>query len=213
MPLEVAQLLMTLLLVVTFMMLGSKRLRPCVRLYALQSLLIASIATSVAASTGLAHIYLVALLTSAVKVIAIPYILLYIIREIRVQREVELYVNVPSSLMAGGGLVLLALYIAQPIAGDAVMREGLTISLATFLIGLFMMVSRKTALAQILGLLVAENGLFLAAVVLTSGMPLIVELGIAFDALVGVIIMGVLVFRIKRTFDTIDTGSLRNLIG
>jgi hydrogenase-4 component E len=159
------------------------------------------------------QIYIVALLTIAVKVIAIPRILVYVMDRINVSREVELLVNTPASLLVAGGLAMLAYFITEPIIshGSLITRNCLAISIAVALIGFFIMISRRKAISQIMGLMVIENGLFLAAISTTYGMPLIVEIGVFFDILVGVLIMGVFAFQINRTFETIDTGILRRL--
>ncbi|HLB72173.1 MAG: hypothetical protein OIN88_04130 [Candidatus Methanoperedens sp.] len=208
------QLIIALILVSTFLILGSTRLYSCVRAFGIQSFLLACVAGIVAFSTGKFDIYIVALLTLVIKAALIPYIFIYIIREIKVKREVELYVSVPSSIMIGGVLVVISYYLIRSIN---IMSElsslSLSASMSLVSIGLFIMISRKKAIMQMLGILIMENGLFLGAISLTYGMPLLVELGIFFDVLIGVLIMGILVFRINRTFESIDTDMLKTLIG
>ncbi len=208
------QLIIALILVSTFMILGSTRLYSCVRAFGIQSFLLASVAGIVGFSTGKYDIYIVALLTLVIKAAIIPYIFIYIIREIRVKREVELYVNVSPSLIIGGVLVVISYYLIRSIN---IMSElsslSLTASMSLVSIGLFIMISRKKAIMQMLGILIMENGLFLGAISLTYGMPLLVELGIFFDVLIGVLIMGILIFRINKTFESIDTDMLKTLIG
>jgi len=208
------QLIIALILVSTFLILGSTRLYSCVRAFGIQSFLLACVAGIVAFSTGKFDIYIVALLTLVIKAALIPYIFIYIIREIKVKREVELYVSVPSSIMIGGVLVVISYYLIRSIN---IMSElsslSLSASMSLVSIGLFIMISRKKAIMQMLGILIMENGLFLGAISLTYGMPLLVELGIFFDVLIGVLIMGILVFRINRSFESIDTDMLKTLIG
>jgi len=211
---RMTQLIIALILVSTFLILGSTRLYSCVRAFGIQSFLLACVAGIVAFSTGKFDIYIVALLTLVIKAALIPYIFIYIIREIKVKREVELYVSVPSSIMIGGVLVVISYYLIRSIN---IMSElsslSLSASMSLVSIGLFIMISRKKAIMQMLGILIMENGLFLGAISLTYGMPLLVELGIFFDVLIGVLIMGILVFRINRTFESIDTDMLKTLIG
>ncbi len=208
------QLLIEMILVTTFLILGSTRLYSCVRAFGIQSFLLAFVAGIVAYSTGKNDIYIIALLTLVIKTAVIPYMFLYIIKEIKVNREVELYVNISPSLIVGGILVVISYYLIRSIS---VLSElsSLSLSASTSLvsIGLFIMISRKKALMQMLGILIMENGLFLGAISLTYGMPLLVELGIFFDVLIGALIMGILIFRINRTFESIDTDMLKNLIG
>ncbi len=211
---KMVQLIIALILVSTFLILGSTRLYSCVRAFGIQSFLLASVAGIVAYSTGKNDIYIVALLTLVIKAAVIPYILIYIIREIKVKREVELYVNVSPSLIIGGVLVVISYYLIRSINIISELSSfALSASMSLVSIGLFVMISRKKAIMQMLGILIMENGLFLGAISLTYGMPLLVELGIFFDVLIGVLIMGILIFRINRTFESIDTDMLKTLIG
>ncbi len=146
----------------------------------------------------------------------IPFMLVYVMDKIKVTKEVEPIIGIPSSLLICGILTVVAFYVTQPFviqgsAIDTITKNCLAISLAVVLIGFFTMISRKKAITQIMGLLTMENGLFLAAISVTYGMPLIVELGIFFDILIAVLIMGLFAFRINRTFDSVDTTVLRRL--
>ncbi len=210
----VMQLLIALILVSTFLILGSTRLYSCVRIFGIQSFFLACVAGVVAFSTGKIDIYIVAFLTLAIKAMLIPYIFIYIIREIKVKREVALYVSISHSLIIGGILVVISYYLIRSInAITELSGFALSASMSLVSIGLFIMISRKKAIMQMLGILIMENGLFLGAISLTNGMPLLVELGIFFDVLIGVLIMGIIIFRINRTFETIDTDMLKTLIG
>jgi hydrogenase-4 component E len=211
---NIMQLLISLILVSTFMILGSTRLYSCVRAFGIQSLLLACVAGIVAYSTGKYDIYIVSALTLVIKALVIPYIFIYIIREIKVKREVQLYVNISPSLIIGGILVVISYYLIRSINLITELSSfALTASMSLVSIGLFIMISRKKAIMQMLGILIMENGLFLGAISLTYGMPLLVELGIFFDVLIGALIMGILIFRINRTFESIDTDMLKTLIG
>ncbi len=211
---KLVQLIIALILVSTFLILGSTRLYSCVRAFGIQSFLLACVAGIVAYSTGKNDIYIVALLTLVIKAAVIPYIFIYIIREIKVKREIELYVNVSPSLIIGGVLVVISYYLIRSINILSELSSfALSASMSLVSIGLFIMISRKKAIMQMLGILIMENGLFLGAISLTYGMPLLVELGIFFDVLIGVLIMGILIFRINKTFESIDTDMLKTLIG
>ncbi len=208
------QSLIALILASTFMLLGSKRLYTCVRIFGFQSLLLALVAALVAYSTGKNELYIMALLTLIIKAILIPHIFIMISKKIGVKREIELYVNIAPSLLIGGSLFVISYYLAQSISISVPqLNNALPVSMSMIFIGPFMMISRKKTLTQIFGILIMENGLFLGTITLTSGMPLIVELGIFFDVLVGVLVMGIVVFRINETFETTDTDELRTLIG
>ncbi|TAN35357.1 MAG: hydrogenase [Candidatus Methanoperedens sp.] len=211
---NIMQLFIALILVSTFMILGSTRLYSCVRAFGIQSFLLACVASVVGISTGKFDLYLIALLTLIIKAAVIPYIFIYIIREIKVKREIDLYVGISPSLIIGGILVVISYYLIRSIDVITELSSfALSASMSLVSIGLFVMISRKKAIMQMLGILIMENGLFLGAISLTSGMPLLVELGIFFDVLIGVLIMGILIFRINKTFETIDTDMLKTLIG
>ena len=211
---NIMQLFIALILVSTFMILGSTRLYSCVRAFGIQSFLLACVAMVVGISTGKIDLYIVAFLTLIIKAAVIPYIFIYIIREIKVKREIDLYVGISPSLIIGGMLVVISYYLIRSISVITELSSfALSASMSLVSIGLFIMISRKKAIMQMLGILIMENGLFLGAISLTNGMPLLAELGLFFDVLIGVLIMGILIFRINKTFETIDTDMLKNLIG
>lgn len=204
------------ILLLSFIAVASSRIVPLVRLFALQSVALGLLAAAVAFHTEAEHIYVVAVLTIVLKGVVIPRGLLYVVDRIKVRREVEPLVSLPASLLGCGLLTMVAFYIVQPvIAGPdtivTVTKNCLPIALAVVFIGFFTMITRKKAVTQVMGLLIMENGLFLAAYAVAYGMPLIVELGVFFDILVAALIMGVFAFRINRTFDTVDTTILRRL--
>ena len=199
-----------LLLLTCFVNLALRRLSSCVDVYALQSVFLAMTATLVAFFTGIHHIYIAAALTLVIKAVVIPLILKKVIRRLDVDRELELNVNVPTGLLICGALVILAFFITQPISprGFLLTRDSLSIALAIILIGFFMMIARRQAVTQVIGFLTMENGLFLGATETAYGMPLIVELGIFFDVLVGALIIGVYTHQMQDILEKGDTGAL-----
>lgn len=204
------------ILVTAFLIVSSRSLVFYIRLFALQSFLLGGVALLVALGYGEKHILIAAVLTIVVKVIAIPAVLNRVIDRIKVQKEVDFSVNVTVSLLVCGAMVILADSVAQSILssqqGNApAVSRVLSVSIAVMLIGLFIMTARKKALTQIIGLLTIENGVFLSGLSITYGMPLIVEAGIFFDILVAVLILGVFIFRINQTFDSINVDALRRL--
>jgi len=204
------------ILVTAFLIVSSRSLGFYIRLFALQSLFLGVVAMLVVIGYGETHILIAAILTIAIKAIAIPVVLTKMIDRIQVQKEIDFSINITASLLLCGGMVILADSVAQSILGSqrgdapAVSRV-LSVSIALMLIGLFIMMSRKKALTQIIGLLTIENGVFLSGLSITYGMPLIVEVGIFFDILIAVLILGVFVFRINKTFETISMDILRSL--
>ncbi|MBP8685752.1 MAG: hydrogenase [Methanomassiliicoccales archaeon] len=203
------------ILLVSLLVMASTRMGQLVRSFAFQSLMLAAIAAVLAHYTGSEHIYVVAGLTLVVKGVVIPRFLIYSMDRLKVRREIEPLVGIPASLLISGGLVIVAYYITEPLISSAetVTRNCLAVSLAVVLIGLFMMISRRKAMTQMVGLLMMENGLFLGIISTTYGMPLIVEIGIFFDVLMAVLIMGIFAYRINQTFETLDTTFMRRLRG
>jgi hydrogenase-4 component E len=204
------------ILVTAFLIVSSRSLAFYIRLFALQSLFLGGVALLVVIGYGETHILIAAFLTIAIKAIAIPLVLTRVIERIHVQKEVDFSVNVTASLLLCGGMVILADSVAQSILSaqqtdTTAVSRVLSVSIAMMLIGLFIMTTRKKALTQIIGLLTMENGVFLSGLSITYGMPLIVEVGIFFDILIAVLILGVFVFRINKTFESINIDSLRSL--
>ncbi len=204
-----------MMLVVQLLMIAQRMLLTSIRLFAIQSLLLAGIATVVAYCHSASHVYLVAVLTLIGKVIFLPWLLNRLVRRIQIHQEIEPLLNAPSSMLICGALTLLGYAVARPFTSlERLGNNTLSVALTLLLTGFFLMINRRKALTQVLALLTVENGVMLAAVALTSyGMPLVVELGIFFDVLVGVMVLGILVYRIRENFDSMDTNKLNELKG
>ena len=185
--------------------------------YRYQSVVLAVSAGIVGYYTGLWEIYVAAILTLVIKVMVIPRFLLRVTSGVEGALKIEAnpYVSVRASIILSALLVALSYGVVQETLGPAGLGQlaeaYLPASVSLFFIGLFIMVSRRTALNQVVGLLVIENGLFLFSTALTHGVSLIIEAGILADALVGVIIAVILLGRMTRTFDSLDTSSLEKL--
>ena len=147
------------------------------------------------------------------KVIALPYILHRLIRRLNVKWDVETLINIPTTMLVGIGLVIFAFNLALPISqfSSSIARGTLGIALACVLLSFLMMITRSKAVPQVIGFLAMENGLFFAATSATYGMPMVVELGIALDVLVGALILGVFLFQIREQFDSLDIYHLEKL--
>jgi hydrogenase-4 component E len=202
-------LLLQLLLVVQRMLLTN------IRLFALQSLMLAAIATVVAYAHNATHVYVIALLTVIGKVVFLPRLLTRLVRRINIVQEIDPLLNAPTSMLICGGLTLLGYIIARPFTTlEKLGNNTLAVAITLLLTGLFLMFNRRKAITQVLALLTVENGVMLAAVALTTyGMPLVVELGIFFDVLVAVMVLGILVYRIRESFASMDTSKLTQLKG
>ncbi|MEN6535032.1 MAG: NADH-quinone oxidoreductase subunit K [Bryobacteraceae bacterium] len=217
---KIVTLMAALVLVLQIAMVAQRWIITNIRIFAAQSLLLAAIAGMVAHFNGAAHIYAAAVLTLVVKTVLVPILLERLVERIDIRREIEPILNVPLSILISGGLTLIAYIVAESFhrpeqAGGAANlgHNALAVAISLFLIGFFMMINRRKALTQVLALLSLENGLFLAAISLTYGMPLIVELGVLFDVLVAVMVLGILVYRIRESFESMDVSRLRRLRG
>ncbi len=210
---QLVNLVAALLLLVAFAMLSQRRVRDLVDLLMVQGALLAVATFVTALATGQTHLYYSLAVTLALKVVLLPYILRRIVRRLALETDVELLINTPTTLLVGIGLVVVAFNLAVPIAqlAGTITRGALGIALACVLLAFLMIITRRKALAQVVGFLAMENGLFFAATSVTYGMPMVVELGIALDVLVGTIVFGVFFFRIRETFDSLDTQHFEKL--
>jgi hydrogenase-4 component E len=203
------------MLVVQLLMVVQRMLLTTIRLFALQSLMLTAIAAIIAYFHHAMHVYWVAGLTLAGKVIFLPWLLNRLVRRIQIHQEIEPLLNSTASMLLCGAFTLLGYIVARPFT--ALERLGdntLGIAITLLLTGFFLMFNRRKAISQVLALLSVENGVMLAAVALTTyGMPLVVELGIFFDLLVAVMVLGILVYRIRETFASMDVSKLSQLKG
>jgi hydrogenase-4 component E len=193
---------------------GMRRLESSVKAYAVNSWLLSALIGIVAFMIGEFHLYAASLVTFISKGVVIPIFLRKIVREMKVTHEVEPYISNALSLTISGLLVAIVYAsLKEGIFITGFSRNVLQISLAVILIGLFTMITRRKAITQVIGLLFMENGLFLAGFSLTYGMPMIIELGVLFDMLMGIIILGIFAVQIKRAFASSDLDKLTILKG
>ena len=212
---QLITLMAALMLVVQLLMVVQRMLLTNIRLFAIQSLLLAGIATVVAYAHHAGHVYVVAVLTLVGKVLFLPWLLNRLVRRIQIHQEIEPLLNAPASMLVCGGLTLLGYVVARPFTSlERLGNNTLAVAITLLLTGFFLMINRRKAITQVLALLTIENGVMLAAVALTSyGMPLVVELGIFFDVMVAVMVLGILVYRIRESFSSMDTSKLTQLRG
>jgi hydrogenase-4 component E len=210
---QLINLLAALLLLLAFAMLSQRRILSLINLFAAQGLVLFMATALVAALTGQTHLYWSAGLTLLLKVLLLPWILHRLIRRLNVKWDVETLINIPTTMLAGIVLVILAFNLAAPISelAGTLTRSTLGIALASVLLSFLMMITRSKAVPQVVGFLSMENGLFFAATAAVYGMPMVVELGIALDVLVAVLILGVFMFQIRSRFDSVDTRHLERL--
>ena len=207
------RLLAALLLLLAFAMLAQRRLLTLIHLLAWQGVVLAAGTALVALLTGQTELWLSAALSLGLKAILIPTALHRLLRRLQVRGDVEAVLNIPLTLLAGIALVIFAFSLAAPITAltSAVTRGMVGIALAAVLLAFLMMITRHQAISQVVGFLAIDNGLFFAATSATLGMPLIVELGVALDALIGFVILGVFFFQMRETFDSMDLQHLEHI--
>ena len=210
---QFVNVLAAFLLLLAFAMLSQRRVLTLIHLLAWQGAALAASTAIVAWSTGQTHLYYSALLTVLLKVILIPWVLHRLIDRLFVRWDIETLINIPTTMLIGIGLVIFAFALATPISQMAttLTRSTLGIALASVLLSFLMMIVRQKAVPQVIGFLAMENGLFFAATSATYGMPLVVELGVALDVLVGTFIFGIFFFHIRERFDSLDIRHMEKL--
>lgn len=202
-----------LVLFTSFGMLAQARMLPLIITFAWQGLLLVVVTVLVAIVSHQQHLFVTAGLNLVTKVILIPWLLYHLSQQLNMSYEPEAIAH-PSTLLLGGvGLVIFSYYVALPIVhlSGLATRNTIAVSMAVVLLGMLMMAARNTAMAQVIGFMSLENGLFFAAVVSTYGMPFIVELGVAFDVMVASILFGVFFFHLRESFDSLDVSHLNRL--
>ncbi|NEV60636.1 formate hydrogenlyase [Thiorhodococcus minor] len=206
-------LLAALALFLSFVLLAQPRLVAAIHVFAWQGALVAAVTFTVALAGDASHLYFSALLTLGLKALLIPWMLHRLARRLELERHTETLARPTLVIMAAVVLVIFSYWVVVPMVaqGLAFTRNIIAVSLAVVLIGLLMMVFRQQAVAQVLGFMSMENGLFLAAVSATAGMPLVVELGVAFDVLVAMVLFGVFFFQIRESIDSLDVDRLNRL--
>jgi hydrogenase-4 component E len=203
------------MLVTAYLMVGQKALFTAIRLYGAQSLLLAVVAATMAIAEARPHLFVMAGLTVVLKGLLIPWFLMRVVDRVGILREIEPYLNVAPSLLVSVGLTVVGYQVSMgfPDGGQGATHHVVGAGLSLLLMGLFLMVTRRKAVTQILALLTVENAVFLIALGITSGMPLVVELGISFDVILAVLVLGILVGRIVDRFESMDVSRLSRLKG
>ena len=202
------------LLITVLLLAAARRVSTSIVLFALQSAIITAQVMATAYTEKSAEAWVVAVVMFALKVVAIPTALLWLVERLKAPRAVQPAISGAKAVFVVVFMIYLSYAAVQPYARESrVAGDALASAVALILTGAFLMVIRRQALMQIVGLLVLENGIFLAALATTFGMPLVIEIGVFFDLLMGILIMGVFAFRIRDTFDHLDVTRLRRLRG
>src|SRR5260370_38345415 len=203
------------MLVTAYLMVGQKALFVAIRLYGLQSILLGVVAVAMALTDHRSHLLASAALTIGLKGVFIPWFLMRTIDRIGIHREIEPFLNTPSSLLICLVLTVVGYRVSTGLAqgAEGAAHHVIGVPLSMLLMGLFLMVTGRSAVTQILALLTVENAVFLVALGATSGMPLVVELGISFDVIVAVLVLGILVHRIADRFESMNASQRPTLKG
>lgn len=197
----------------SFLMLGQGRLLRLIFMFAMQGFLLTLTTALAAYSMNNHHLYISAVLTLLLKVIFIPWMLRRQVLQMNMHRDIEALKNNTVVMLGGAGLMLFSYYVLHPIvqSSSVVMLNALVVSLSVMLLGMLLMISHRQAIAHVVGFMSIENGLFFAAIVATNGMPMVVELGVAFDVLVAAVLFGIFFLHIRTSIDSLDVDLLNKL--
>jgi hydrogenase-4 component E len=211
---DVAHMLAGGLVLVSFMMLYQDRLYALLNVLALHAFVLALAFAWQAHIQHAPHLYITAAIALGFKAMLIPWALRRIVFRLGIHREIETVVGIGITMLAGIGLVALSLEVMLPVTthADPVTREDIALALSVVLIGLLIMVTRRNAVSQVVGFLSLENGVNLAAAG-AQGMPLVVEISVAFSVLIAFIVIGIFLVRIRERFDTVDLQALDSFRG
>jgi len=211
---DISHLLAGGLVLVSFMLLYQDRLYAVLNTFALHAVVLSAAVAWQAFIQGAPHLYITAALALVFKAIVIPVALHRIIQRLGIHRQIETVVGIGPTMLAGMGLVALSMVVMLRVTADAepVAREDLAFALAVVLLGMLVMVTRRNAVTQVVGFMSLENGLVLAATG-AKGMPLVVEISVAFSILIAFIVIGIFLFRIRERFDTVDVQALDRFRG
>jgi hydrogenase-4 component E len=211
---DIAHLLAGSMLVLSFLLLYQDRITAVLNVFALQAIALSLSVAWQSVAQGAPHLIVTALIALVVKGFIIPTALHRIVRRLEIHRGIEQVIGGGPTMLTGLGLVALSILLVQPIkeGGSILTREDLAFALAVILLGLLMMITRRNAVTQIVGFMSLENGLVLAATG-AKGMPLVVEVSVAFSIIIAFTVFGIFIFRIRERFDTVDVGALDRFRG
>jgi hydrogenase-4 component E len=211
---DIAHMLAGFLVLLSLLMLYQVRLPPLLNVLAAHAFVLALSVSWQAHIQHAPHLYITAGIALVFKAIIVPIALRRMVFRMGIQREIEAVFSIGLTMLAGLALVALSLEVMLPLTAmtEPVVREDIALALSVVLIGLLMMVTRRNAVSQVVGFMSLENGINLAATG-AQGMPLVVEISVAFSVLIAFIVIGVFLFRIRERFDTVDVGALDEFRG
>ncbi len=203
-----------LLLGTMVLILGAGQLYRAIYAVAAQSVFIGVAGAVLAATTRNPDLWVIAGITIAIKAVLLPWLLLRVIRRVRIRLEIEPVIPVSVTLVIAAGIVVLSFYLSATLGPvrQAITGNALPVGIALMLLGVLVMMSKRKALTQMVGLFAAENGIFFTAMAVSQGMPLIIEIGVILDVILGALVMGILVLRVRSSVDE-DIADLDRLRG
>ncbi len=203
-----------LLLFTMILILGAGQLYRAIYAVAAQSVCIGAAGAVLAAATGNPDLWVIAGITIVIKAVFLPWLLLRVVERMQIRLEIEPVIPISATLAIAGGIVVLSFYLAASLGTvrQAITGNALPVGVALMLLGVLVMMSRRKALTQMVGLFAAENGIFFTAMAVSQGMPLIIEIGVILDVILGALVMGIMVLRVRSTVDA-DIADLDELRG
>ncbi len=203
-----------LLLFTMLLILASGQLFRAIYAVAAQAVLLGIAGAVLGAATGNVHLWILAVITIVAKAVLLPWLLIWVVKRINIPRDIEPVIPINVTLALAAGIVVLAFHLSASLGAvrQAITGNALPVGIALILLGVLIMASRRKALVQMVGLFASENGIFFTAMAVSQGMPLIIEIGIILDVVLGALVMGILVLRVRSSVDT-DIADLENLKG
>ena len=203
-----------LLLFTMLLILASGQLYRAIYAVSAQAVLLGIAGGVLGAATGNIDLWVIAGITIVVKAILLPWLLIRVVKRINIGREIEPVIPINVTLLFAAGIVVLAFHLSASLGGvrQAITGNALPVGIALILLGVLVMASRRKALVQMVGLFASENGIFFTAMAISQGMPLIIEIGVILDVVLGALVMGIFVLRVRSSVDT-DIADLESLKG
>ena len=203
-----------LLLFTMLLILASGQLYRAIYAVAAQAVLLGIAGAVLGAATGNIDLWVIAGITIVVKAILLPWLLIRVVKRIHISRDIEPVIPINVTLLFAAGIVVLAFHLSASLGAvrQAITGNALPVGIALILLGVLVMASRRKALVQMVGLFASENGIFFTAMAISQGMPLIIEIGVILDVVLGALVMGILVLRVRSSVDT-DIADLESLRG
>ena len=204
-----------LLLFTMLLILAAGQMYRAIYAVATQAVFLGVAGAVLGAATGNVDLWTIAAITIVVKAGLLPWLLIRVVRRVGISREIEPVIPTTITLAMAAAIVVLAFWLNASLGAvrQAITGNALPVGVALTLIGVLVMATRRKALVQMVGLFASENGIFFTAMAVSQGMPLIIEIGVILDVVLGALVMGILVLRVRSSVDDTDIADLENLKG